>query len=446
MTDAYVIGTTLPALAAALELAEVGLDVRVALDGFSLTDELDHSGELDPEGFLAAFLTHLAQPIGEHGAAAQGAEPVLQDPRPFLLRNAKGGWSLQPTPAVWGIPAVPMSAQAMEILGGRGATRATLDRVKPVLTIGKTHELGALVRNRMGRVVEDRLVNPLVRERYGVAPDSVDVALAAPGLNEALTTAGSLSGAALANSDRYVARETRVAPASGWKNLVALLVERLKLFGVEFAELPVESVQAGESENGAWVVSEFGGQDHSVRSVIADTAAPLPSLFEEVFQSLVPEAGRIWTRAQIEDPKLPDPEHPALQNVEVPGQGTWSVRIEHGSDSRWFAQLSGPRVPGTGEVQDGYAGRGEAAVCVSQVLERLGLRASSEYEVEYRVAPSISTASRDAKAARLVEQRESNLSLLPVGAGLHGGEIAAAVADARQAAVMLRRRLTGISE
>src|SRR5690606_30153615 len=81
------------------------------------------------------------------------------------------------------------------IIGWGGAWRAYLDRLRPPLTIGQQRNLGALVRGRMGERVVDRLVAPLTAGRHGLTPDEVDVEIAAPGLNSALTRTGSLAGA-----------------------------------------------------------------------------------------------------------------------------------------------------------------------------------------------------------------------------------------------------------
>lgn len=447
MTDAYIIGTTLPALAAALELAEVGLSVRVSADGAAVAlAELDQRGEVDSEGALTEFLTHLAEPLGDRGAGNPGAGPVSREPGPVQLRNTKGGWTLQATPSVWGIPAVPMATQNLAILGGGAATRASLDRVKPVLTIGKTHGLGVLVRSRMGRAVEDRLVDPLVRERYGIGPDSVDVAIAAPGLNEALTRAGSLSGAVLAYSERYVARETRVVPAEGWAVLRGLLVKRLRLYGVEFSESPVQLVSVDESAPGPWLVSEANGEEFSVQAVVVDPAVPLPGALEARLSPLRSEAWRAQVRVQVGDPGVPDPDHPALQTMELTGGSPWVMRLERDTDSRWFARFAGPRVPGSWRAGDHESDLAEAVATARKLLELAGLRAVSEVEVMAVVAPHVSTARRDVEVAQLAEQRANDPTLLPVGVTLHGGDLALAIADSREAAVALRRRLTGISE
>lgn len=455
MTDAYVIGTTLPALAAALELAEVGLSVRIALDESAPApasapafEELNHGGELDPDAHIAALLKHLAEPIGDRATGYPDARPVAHQPRPVQLRDVKGGWALQPMPSVWGIPAVPMAKPALEILGGSGAARASLDRVKPVLTIGKTHEFGVLVRNRMGRTVEQRLIAPFVRERYGVAPDEIEAGLAAPGLNEALTRAGSLSGAALAYSERYVARETRVAPSAGWPALAAVLIERLKLYGAQFSEAPVDAVTPDASSrpgHDGWRIRELDGQEVAVRALVVDTGAPMPGALGATLATLAPEGWRTRARVQLADPGLSDQQHDALQALELDEAGIWSVRISRDSNSQWWAQLAGPRRTGAVHDQD-RARMDQEAASVRAVLDLAGLQTLSELETAIHVAPYISTAQREAAATQLLEQRESAPALLPVGIELHGGDLSAAVGDSRHAAITLRRRLTGIAE
>lgn len=449
MVDVYVIGGTLPALAAALEMAEVGLQVRIALaTSATASAGLNPRGELDPEGTLAGFLTHLAEPIAERGPASPGVAPVRAEPVPVQLRKANGAWALQPMPAVWGIPAVPMATQAIALLGGAAVARASLDRIKPVLTIGKTHELGALVRNRMGRAVEQRLVDPLVREHYGVGADEVEVALAAPGFNEALTLAGSLSGAALAYNERFVARETRVAPTKGWSNAEAVLIERLRLYDVQFSEQAIDSVRYerdSTSAGGAWSIGEQDGAPLKVRAVVIDPEATVPESLAEHLAPLAPKARRVGVRAQISEPDFGDAEHPALQTVEREHEEFWSLRTLRDAHSQWWAELVGPRVTEGDAVRDRDNTEATASQAL-EVFEAAGLRAIAAPAVTMRVAPYVSVEHRDAEAAMLTEQREATPTLLPVGSALHGGDVATAVGDARSAAVALRRRLLGIAD
>ena len=451
MVDVYVLGDGLPELAAALEFAEVGLAVRVGVPDAETRgrawNDLDDRGARDPEGALRGLLEHIATPLTDGERPTAAAQPVAEPPAPVLLRGGKGAWMPQPAPAVLGIPAVPVSSRALALLGGGAAARAYLDRLRPVLTIGKTHALGALVRSRLGDAVLERLVEPLVRERFGTAPDEVDVAIAAPGLNEALTLAGSLSGAALAYSERDVARETRVAPRGGWPALRSALRERLTLYGVQFAEAPAAAVRRGDSAVDDWVIEE-GEERISARALVLGAEGPDPIAvapeIADALTELLPRRLRVEGRATIEDPGLPA-EHeglPAVRTVTLPGGEIWSVRVERGADA-YLARVAGPVFP-----RDGGENL-QAPSRAREVLEAAELRPAAAVEpvtAAVRVAPHASVEQRDAAARRLEEVREAVSDLLTVGTALHGGDPAAAVADARRAAVMLRRRLTGISE
>lgn len=458
--DACVVGDSLPAFAAALELAEVGLRVRVLLPGAGAWPE---TGEPDPDHALAALLDRIAAPISGGGPAVPAALPTAEAPGRVLMANARGGWSPVPQPSVFGIPAVPASSESLAFLRGGAAVRAYLDRVKPLLTIGKTHELGRLVHLRMGEAVFDRLVAPLVRERFGAA--DVEVAIAAPGLNEALTLAGSLSGAVLAYSERHVARETRVAPAGGWPALRAALMDRLALYGVELFELDAAAdlvngitgtgfeVEAGQ---GSWTV-HHGDEACEAQALVVDTSVRLPVALAEALAVLRPSSRRAraivpvtGAGAQVEavmagsvDTQAADAPADALSTVEATG-GAWSVRVvrEHGGGL--VARLTGPAV--ASEDLERAAGAASAAGEARTVLEAAGLTALSPLRVEWRAAPYVSLAERDAARARLVGEREADPSLLAVGRELHGDDLAVAVADASASATALRRRLTGISD
>src|SRR5690606_22652095 len=88
----------------------------------------------------------------------------------------------------------PFADDVRRIIGWGGAWRAYVDRLRPPLTIGQERSLGALVTKRMGAKVRDLLVAPVTAGVYSADPDDVDTDVAAPGLNEALTRTGSLSG------------------------------------------------------------------------------------------------------------------------------------------------------------------------------------------------------------------------------------------------------------
>ncbi|MBP6685336.1 MAG: hypothetical protein KA158_07920, partial [Leucobacter sp.] len=229
MSQVLLLGGDLAAYAAAIELAEVG--VKVWLADAKMSVPLDPVR--DPGGEIAGFLHEIAAPLTAGGPATSGVTPrAVTQPR-VVLRARDGAWKPVPEPGVWGIPAVPLSKESIAMLGTGGAFRAYLDRVKPVLTIGKENNLGRLVDSRLGKATRLTLVEPLVFERFGVCAGDAEVARVEPGLNAALTRAGSLSGGVLQQLEEHVARETAIEPEVGWQGLEDLLLERLRLYGAE---------------------------------------------------------------------------------------------------------------------------------------------------------------------------------------------------------------------
>ena len=448
MTDVYVIGSSFPALAAALEFAEVGLRVRVALD--TAEPAAEPGGARDHDGALSAFLEHVSAPLADGDEPNRGVAPVAIAPQRVQLRNAKGGWTAQPMPAVFGIPAVPMDAESLAILGGSGAARAALDRIKPVLTIGKVHEIGTLVRNRMGKTALERLVAPFVRERFGASPDQVEVAVAAPGLNEAVTRAGSLSGAALALADRDVARETRISPRDGWPQLRASIISRLELYGAEIHRgLPLDAHPTAVG----WRVTESDGHRLEVRVAVADPETVVPEAIAAACALVAPEAWRAHVRVEIEAPELADAALAAVQMVLLPSGETWSIRFECDTTQTWSAHLAGPRferAPLTtgrsGNVDAAQQVDTEVADAARQVLAAADVTPLQQVTVELHPAPHLSLDRRDVETTAREALREAEPSLLLVGSSLFAGDLADAIADARSASVTVRRRLTGIAE
>ncbi|WP_311257927.1 protoporphyrinogen oxidase [Microbacterium sp. WCS2018Hpa-9] len=118
-----------------------------------------------------------------------------------------------PVGGILGIPSNPFQEDVRRIIGWSGVWRAYLDRVRPPLTIGHNQSLGKLVSSRMGVKVRDRLVAPVTTGVYSASPEDVDVDIAAPGLNAALTRVGSLSGAVQALRDESAARASQAAAA-----------------------------------------------------------------------------------------------------------------------------------------------------------------------------------------------------------------------------------------
>ncbi|WP_235559520.1 protoporphyrinogen/coproporphyrinogen oxidase, partial [Microbacterium sp. Leaf351] len=150
------------------------------------------------------------------------------------------------------------------VIGWGGAWRAYLDRLRPPLTIGHDRSLGHLVRTRMGAKVLDRLVAPVTSGVYSSHPDDIDVDLAAPGLNTALTRTGSLSGAV---AELVGGRTTSPGAAvgglvGGMGRLADALVARLRELGVEVrTDATVASIEHGESADTFRVVVDGDGAE-----------------------------------------------------------------------------------------------------------------------------------------------------------------------------------------
>ncbi len=194
-TRVVVIGGGVAGLVAARDIARPGFDVTVLeaagrLGGSVARHEV---GRVVLDAGAESFATrggHVAALIDELGLTGDVVAPL-----------SAGAW-LQlpgravPTPkaGILGIPSSPLASDVIAAIGWRGALRAYLDRVMPVLKIGEERNLGRLVRRRMGAAVLDNLVAPVTTGVYSASPYDLDVAVAAPGLNQALSRAGSLSG------------------------------------------------------------------------------------------------------------------------------------------------------------------------------------------------------------------------------------------------------------
>lgn len=478
MVDVYVIGDGIPELAAALELAEVGLTVRIARGGSAPTADpagtaaqalvpFDPDRVTDPDGTLREFLTHVAAPLSAGGPATPGASPLAAAPGPVLLRGAKSLPVEQPMPSVFGIPAVPLSEASLAVLGGAKATRAFLDRVMPLLTIGKTQRLGKLVRARIGATALQRLVEPLVHEKYGVSADAIDVAIAAPGLNEDVTTAGSLCGAAMEYAARSVARETFVQPVDGWEKLRDTLLDRLALYGAEIIDTGVvtvaevtfdatESSETAASDETTWQVVESGDAagEASITAravVVGESEAGTDTLLQSV--GVTPNA-RWVVNAEVSEPEWagaatnPASAKDLVELARDDAGSVWAVRWQaptaHSADDAagsgsWTIRASSS----IGLEPDLDSDQAAAAALGAAGATRVPGGRLHAFTV---LAPFATKSDRDRALAHTMSSRDAKSTCLRVGTRGHSGDLATAVHDAREAAVRLRRHLTGIAE
>lgn len=194
-----VVGGGVAGLVAALECAKVGLHVTVfeaddRLGGVVRTVVLDGIPvDVGADGF-AGRGNALARLAAEVGLSDAVVAPDDTARRVWGVPGATGPVPL-PSDAVLGIPENVWSDAVRRVLGTAGTWRAYVDRLRPPLTIGHEHSLGRLVRSRLGEKALQRLVAPVTTGVFFTDPDDIDVDVAAPGLNAALTRAGSLTGA-----------------------------------------------------------------------------------------------------------------------------------------------------------------------------------------------------------------------------------------------------------
>ncbi|MBZ4488298.1 protoporphyrinogen oxidase [Microbacterium sp. cx-55] len=256
-TRVVVVGGGVGGLVAALELAKVGMPVTV-LEGSDRVGGVLRSAEvagLRLDVGAESYATrggHVRALIDELGLANAVVSPSAHGA--WVTGLPGGGAAPMPAGGVLGIPDNPWDPAVRRVIGWGGVWRAYLDRLRPPLTIGHDRSLGTLVRSRLGAKVLDRLVAPVTSGVYSARPDDIDVDIAAPGLNAALTRAGSLTGAVaqLRGGRRVVPGGAVAGLDGGMTRLVDALIDQLTLLGVDIrTETPVAGIDRVDD---AWVV------------------------------------------------------------------------------------------------------------------------------------------------------------------------------------------------
>jgi oxygen-dependent protoporphyrinogen oxidase len=285
MKDVLVIGGGVAGLVAARECAHLGLSVLVleAADAVGGAVGSHQVAGLTLDSGAESFAVR-GNTVAEF-LAALGLTGEIIEPNPagawlHLPANRAGGPPVTvPLPAagVLGIPGSPLATDVRRAIGWSGALRAYVDRLMPVLTIGREHSLGALVEKRMGRKVLDRLVSPVAGGVYATDARDLEVDVVAPGLNKAITTVGSLSGAVSALRTAAPAGSAVRGLTGGMHRLVAALVADLERFDVDIRPAtrvtgfrPVDAEDpAGTGPTRSWLVDLAPAAD-----AIDDAAAP----------------------------------------------------------------------------------------------------------------------------------------------------------------------------
>ncbi|MWV57609.1 NAD(P)-binding protein [Rathayibacter sp. VKM Ac-2754] len=273
--DVAVVGGGVAGLAAAAHCLRIGLRVVVLEAGERV------GGSLAPLELSGVVLDAGAESFATRGGHVEAALASLEvDGRPLsesVVEPSTGGSWLHlsggrtvpsPRAGLLGIPGTPLASDVVRAIGRRGAARAWLDTLMPVLRIGRAHSLAELVRTRMGvRVLED-LVAPVVSGVYSSRPEDIDVDLAAPGLNGAITRRGSLAGAVASLRANLPAGVAVRGIDGGMHRLVDALVERIDYLSGEIST--GVAVSALERDGDAFRLS-LGDGTLSARAVIVST-------------------------------------------------------------------------------------------------------------------------------------------------------------------------------
>ncbi|MGM7667787.1 protoporphyrinogen/coproporphyrinogen oxidase [Microbacterium sp. A93] len=482
-----VIGGGIGGLVAARECVKVGMRVTLieassALGGAIRRAELDDvvvdagaESYATRGGHVRTMLTELGLTDlivtpNPAGAWLVGAPGVDAAPLP------KGG--------LLGIPANPFADDVRRIIGWGGAWRAYVDRLRPPLTIGKEHSLGKLVATRMGDKVRDLLVAPVTAGVYSAHPDDVDVEIAVPGLNEALTRAGSLSGGvAQLLADRTGGAKKAPgsaveALAGGMSTLVdALAADLIELGGVIRTGVEVNAL---ERQGDGWTVSCPMPSDGAEDAKTAPKDAPEPAP-EAVIETLWADAVIIATaepsaRAllagqvgglgdagdapQIEivslllDAPALDAAPRGTGVLTAPGSHTAKALTHATAKWGWLREAAGNRhvvrvsfgsqgePAATAQLDDDAAARlalSEASALLGVPLPASALIASHRAQFTQSQPASLIGAVDRRREVRAAVQKVDGLAV--VGAWLAGTGLAQVIPDAKQEADRLRRAL-----
>lgn len=207
MSQVLVVGAGIAGLTAAYTAVQAGHQVTVV--------------EAAPEagGAIAAASFHLPEGILQVDAGAEAyatrsakvAELVaalgLTDQ--LVTPNPAGSWLYLPeigaVPApklgMWGIPGDPTAPEVVAALGAKAAARAAQELTTPMDTwqqrraAGQNITIGALVADRFGPAVVDRLVAPVVAGVHSADPYDMELDKIAPGLIDQAIRHGSVAKA-----------------------------------------------------------------------------------------------------------------------------------------------------------------------------------------------------------------------------------------------------------
>lgn len=242
MTDVSIVGGGVAGLVTARALAIGGASVTVHEASHRLGGpvsahevagiELDAGAESFAvrAGTVAALLAEL------------GLQHEIVSPRPgpaWLQPAGAGAASPLPATGLLGIPADPLAADVVRVIGADAAAEAAALDAAPSPFAGDSAEaLGArslaeLVRVRYGERMLARLVAPVVHGVHSVSPEALRVARTHPGLAAAVLAHGSLGAAVTAVRAAAPPGSAVAGIRGGMHRLVSALADDVAARGVE---------------------------------------------------------------------------------------------------------------------------------------------------------------------------------------------------------------------
>jgi oxygen-dependent protoporphyrinogen oxidase len=246
-----VVGGGISGLLSALELVKAGRQVTVLEAGRTWGGCVGSHvvGGLTLDSGAESFATRstaVADLAAELGLAATIVAP---HPGGAWVQLPEGAREL-PKTGVLGIPANPWDPEVRRTLGLAGSLRASVDKILPASagTRAAMTSVSALVRQRMGRRVLERLVEPVVGGVHSADPALLDVDVVAPGLRAGIRTHGSLAAAVASQRRGSAAGGAKAGSAvagfrGGLHTLITALVAELRQRGVTLvADTPARAV------------------------------------------------------------------------------------------------------------------------------------------------------------------------------------------------------------